>query len=75
MPMAECAEMLRCMWRDIELAKLKTENAKLRMRNTTLRELAETFGMIANDRVLDYFERDEMLEAANVAARELGLDI
>lgn len=30
MSMAECADMLRCMWRDIELERLAGENAKLR---------------------------------------------
>lgn len=29
MPMAECADMLRCMWRDMELERLQNENAKL----------------------------------------------
>lgn len=29
MPMAECARMLRCMWRDMELDRLKTENVEL----------------------------------------------
>lgn len=30
MPMEECARMLRCMWRDMELERLQAENAKLR---------------------------------------------
>lgn len=30
MPMAECARMLRCVWRDMELERLQAENAKLR---------------------------------------------
>ena len=30
MPMAECARMLRCMWRDMELERLQAENTKLR---------------------------------------------
>ena len=46
--------------------RLDAENAKLR-------ELCETFGMIANDAVCDYYERDEMLEQANADARELGV--
>lgn len=29
MPMSECAQMLRCMWRDMEFDRLKAENAKL----------------------------------------------
>lgn len=47
---------------------LESENAKLR-------ELCETFGMIANDAVCDYYERDEMLEQANADARELGIEV
>lgn len=46
--------------------KIESDNAKLR-------ELCETFGMIANDAVCDYYERDEMLEQANADARELGV--
>lgn len=30
MPMAECARMLLCMWRDMELEQLQSENSKLR---------------------------------------------
>lgn len=30
MPMAECARMLRCIWRDMQLERLQDENAKLR---------------------------------------------
>ncbi len=30
MPMADCARMLRCMWRDMELERLKAESVKLR---------------------------------------------
>ena len=43
--------------------------------NAKLRELVETFGMIANDAVCDYYERDEMLEQANADARELGIEV
>lgn len=30
MPMSECANMLRCLWRDAEIEHVKSENAKLR---------------------------------------------
>lgn len=30
MPLSECCEMMSCTWRDIELERLETENAKLR---------------------------------------------
>ena len=72
-----------------ENAKLRDENARLRScqsddadnaraiigENAHLRELCETFGMIANDAVCDYYERDEMLERANATARELGVEL
>lgn len=47
---------------------------KAESENEKLRELCETFGMIANGAVCDYYERDEMLEQANANARELGVD-
>ena len=59
----------------MEAERLCDENERLAADNARLRELAETYGMIANDRVLDYFERDEMLEAANAIARELGVKV
>lgn len=59
----------------MEAERLCDENERLAADNARLRELAETYGMIANDRVLDYFERDEMLEAANATARELGVEL
>ena len=43
--------------------------------NAKLRELCETFGMIANDAVCDYYERDEMLAQANADARKLGVEL
>lgn len=43
--------------------------------NAKLRELCETFGMIANDAICDYYERDKMLAQANVDARELGVEL
>ena len=43
--------------------------------NAKLRELCETFGMIANDDVCDYYERDEMLAQANADARKLGVEL
>ena len=59
----------------MEAERLCDENERLAADNARLRELAETYGMIANDRVLDYFERDEMLEAANATARELVVEL
>lgn len=55
-----------CAWDRVR--KAEAENARLR-------ELCETFGMIANDSVCDYYERDEMLEQANATARELGVEL
>ena len=45
------------------------------LENNKLRELVKTFSMIANDAVCDYYERDKMLEQANVTARELGVEL
>lgn len=45
------------------------------LENAKLRELVKTFGMIANDAVYDYHERDKMLEQANADARELGIEV
>lgn len=43
--------------------------------NAKLRELCETFGMIANDAICDYYERDKMLAQANMDARELRVEL
>lgn len=40
MPMRECADMLRCLWRDMELERLQAENAKLRDENSRLQKYA-----------------------------------
>ena len=72
-----------------ENTKLQDENARLRSclsddadnaraiigENARLCELCETFGMIANDAICDYYERDEMLARANEDARELGVEL
>lgn len=64
--------------RDVVVEDAKEIAAQLcdaRAENAKLRELCETFGMIANDAVCDYYERDEMLERANATARELGVEL
>lgn len=38
MPMTECNDMLRCMWRDMELERLQAENAKLQASNEVIAE-------------------------------------
>lgn len=48
--------------------KADAENAKLRA-------LVESYGMIANEAVCDYYDRDEMLADANATASELGIEV
>ena len=50
MPMAECARMLRCMWRDMELERLQEENAKLR---TALSAVLQCNGITKRDKGCD----------------------
>lgn len=46
-----------------------------RAKNAKLRELVESYGMIANGAVCDYYDRDEMLANANATASELGIEV
>lgn len=43
--------------------------------NAKLRECVESYGMIANEAVYDYYERMDMLDDANAIARELGIEV
>lgn len=52
----------------VRLSNTRAENAKLRA-------LVESYGMIANEAVCDYYDRDEMLADANATACELGIEV
>jgi len=52
----------------VMLSNARAENAKLRA-------LVESYGMIANEAVCDYYDRDEMLADANATACELGIEV
>lgn len=49
--------------------------ADLESQNIRLRELVEAYGMIANDAVYDYDERDLMLAEANETAFVFGIEV
>ena len=54
-----------------EVKEVENHIDQLQAENVKLRELCETFGMIANDAICDYYDRDELL----VDARELGMEL
>lgn len=67
MPMRECADMLRCLRRDMELERLQTENAKLRQAfNETLARL-----VAANEVTVSDYMDDDYCELL----RELGIEV
>ena len=80
MPMSECADMLRCLWRDMELERLQNENAKLRT-FIGLKEACWKYvgwcGECPYNGVDD--EHDDcnctMQERINSLARELGIEV
>jgi hypothetical protein len=43
MPMSECCDMLRCLWRDAKLERLQAENAKLRKLAAEMYPYAKAF--------------------------------
>ena len=67
MPMAECARMLRCMWRDAELEHVQSENARLRELIADVRDAlrADKAGMF-HKLILASMEDD---------MRELGMEV
>ena len=68
---------IKSAWRREHTARANLEKMleQAEAENAKLRELCETFGMIANDAVCDYYERDEMLAQANADARKLGVEL
>ena len=58
-----------------ERLELREQNAELRDENAKLRALVESYGMIANEAVCDYYDRDEMLADANATVCELGIEV
>ena len=68
---------IKSAWRREHTARANLEKIleQAEAENAKLRELCETFGMIANDAVCDYYERDEMLAQANADARKLGVEL
>lgn len=54
---------------------LRDQNDKLKAENEKLRYVAESLGMVANDLVCDYYDRDEMLAKANADLRALGIEV
>ena len=55
--------------------KWMAKSAHFEAENAKLRELVESYGMIANEAVCDYYDRDEMLADANATACELGIEV
>lgn len=59
----------------MSIDSLERKNRQLEAENAKLRELVESYGMIANEAVCDYYDRDEMLAEANATAHDMGIEV
>lgn len=73
MPMSECCDMLRCLWRDAKLECIQTENNKLRGLVHDAHMLATDHGVYVRYPYCDAW--DKKLAVVEEQMRELGIEV